>query len=144
MIIVRFAILSIFCTVVCRILITVYAWMSIPWASGWPWALYALIALAFAGILPAVARNRPFFAFLFSSAIIAALVFLFSFALYPNIVISNITPEYNLNIVNAASSPKTLGVMTIIAAVGVPIVLIYTAAIYRVFRGKVKLSEHGY
>jgi cytochrome d ubiquinol oxidase subunit II len=135
---------SLICAAICYILVSIYAWISIPEAAGWPWALSALIVLAFAGILPAVSRSRPFFAFLFSSLIIAVLVFLFSFALYPNIVISNISPEYNLNIVNAASSSKTLGVMTIIAAVGVPIVLIYTVAVYRVFRGKVKITNHSY
>jgi cytochrome d ubiquinol oxidase subunit II len=131
---------SLICAAACYVLVNVYAYISIPEASGWPWALSTLILLAFVGILPAVSRNRSFLAFLFSSLIIAILVFLFSFALYPNIVISNISPEYNLTIVNAASSSKTLGVMTIIAAVGVPIVLIYTAAIYRVFRGKTALD----
>ncbi|MDR0310672.1 MAG: cytochrome d ubiquinol oxidase subunit II, partial [Acidobacteriota bacterium] len=135
---------SIVCATVCYVLTAVYAWINISEASGWPWALSALIVLAFAGILPAVSKNRPFIAFILSSLIIAVLVFQFSFGLYPNIVISNISPEYNLNIVNAASSSKTLGVMTIIAAVGVPIVLIYTVAIYRVFRGKVKLTKHSY
>jgi len=125
-------------------LVTVYAWVAVPAASGWPWALVVLIALAFAGILPAVSAGRPFVAFLCSSLAIAVLVFLFSFALYPNLVISNIDPEFSLNIVNAASSPKTLGVMTVIAAVGVPVVLIYTALIYRAFRGKTKLTDHSY
>ena len=129
---------------VCYVLTAVYTWLSIPHATGLPWVLSSLIVLAFAGILPAVSTNRPFFAFVFSSLIITVMVFQFSFAMYPNIVISNISPEYNLNIVNAASSSNTLGVMTIIAAVGVPIVLIYTAVVYRIFRGKVKLSEHSY
>jgi cytochrome d ubiquinol oxidase subunit II len=118
--------------------------MNIPHATGLPLLLHALIILAFFGTRPAVSKNRPFLAFTFSSLIIAILVFLFSFALYPNIVISNISPEYNLNIVNAASSPKTLGTMTVIAAIGVPVVLIYTAAIYRMFRGKVKITKHSY
>ena len=135
---------SLICAAVCYVLVAVCTWISIPHAAGWPWALSVLIVLAFAGILPAVSRNRPFFAFIFSSLIIAVLVFLFSFALYPNIVISNISPEYNLNIVNAASSSKTLGVMTVIAAIGVPIVLIYTAVIYRLFRGRVKITKHSY
>ncbi|MDR0842001.1 MAG: cytochrome d ubiquinol oxidase subunit II [Acidobacteriota bacterium] len=128
----------------CWVMVTICTWVSLPSASGWPWALVVLIALAFAGILPAVAANRPFIAFLLSSLAIAVLVFLFSFALYPNLVISNLASEYNLNIVNAASSPKTLGVMTVIAGVGVPIVLIYTAFVYRMFRGKVKLTDHSY
>ena len=136
---------SFICAAVCYSLVTFYAMTRIPEASGWPqYVLSPLIVLAGALILPAVSRNRPFIAFLFSSLIIAVLVFLFSFALYPNIVISNISPEYNLTVSNAASSSKTLGVMTIIAAIGVPVVLIYTTAIYRVFRGKVKITKHSY
>ena len=135
---------SLICAAAFAVLVAVYTWVSIPHAAGLPWVLCVLIVLAFSGIIPAVSKNRPFFAFLFSSLIIAIFVFLFSFALYPNIVISNISPEYNLNIVNAASSSKTLGVMTVIAAVGVPIVLIYTTAVYRVFRGKVKITKHSY
>ena len=132
------------CTTAFYTLVVVYTWVFVPSATGWPWSLAALIILAFVVILSAVYRNHPFVAFLASSLAIAALIFMFSFALYPNLVISSISREFNLNIVNAASSQKTLGVMTIIAAVGVPIVLIYTAAIYRTFRGKVKLTDQSY
>lgn len=53
-------------------------------------------------------------------------------------------PQYGVTIMNAASSPRTLSIMLIIAAIGMPIVLCYTAAIYWTFRGKVHLGEHSY
>ncbi|HUA66804.1 MAG TPA: cytochrome d ubiquinol oxidase subunit II [Alphaproteobacteria bacterium] len=53
-------------------------------------------------------------------------------------------PENSLDIYNASSSHKTLGIMLIIAGIGVPIVLAYTACIYWIFRGKVKLSKSSY
>ena len=50
----------------------------------------------------------------------------------------------SLNLVNAASTQKTLGIMLLFAAIGVPLVLVYTATIYRIFRGKVKLGPMSY
>ena len=52
--------------------------------------------------------------------------------------------EWSLTIANASSSARTLQTMFIIALIGVPLVLLYTAYIYRVFRGKVKLDESSY
>ena len=39
---------------------------------------------------------------------------------------------------------KTLGIMLVIAIIGVPLVLAYTASIYWVFRGKVRLDRSSY
>ena len=39
---------------------------------------------------------------------------------------------------------KTLQIMLIIAGLGVPLVLAYTASIYWIFRGKVKLDASSY
>jgi cytochrome d ubiquinol oxidase subunit II len=110
----------------------------------WSWVIVVLTVLAFANIPRAIFLGRPFHAFLSSSSTILALVFLFSFTLYPNLVVSSISPGYSLNIFNAASSQKTLSIMAIIALVGMPFVLCYTAAIYWAFRGKVKITEHSY
>lgn len=110
----------------------------------WSWTIVVLTILAFANIPRAIFLGRPFYAFLSSSLTIAALVFLFSFTLYPNLVVSSISPEYSLTVFNASSSTKTLTIMGIIALIGMPFVLAYTAAIYWAFRGKVKISEHSY
>ena len=53
-------------------------------------------------------------------------------------------PENSLDIYSGASSPKTLQIMLIIALIGMPLVLAYTASIYWIFRGKVKLEPHSY
>ncbi|MEN6436909.1 MAG: cytochrome d ubiquinol oxidase subunit II [Anaerolineaceae bacterium] len=54
--------------------------------------------------------------------------------LFPNVMVSSIDPQFNLTITNAASGPNTLRVMTIIAAIFVPIVLAYQAWSYWIFR----------
>ncbi|MFN3781834.1 MAG: cytochrome d ubiquinol oxidase subunit II [Candidatus Kapaibacteriota bacterium] len=49
-----------------------------------------------------------------------------------------------MTIYNAASSQKTLTIMLVIAIIGVPFVLAYTAGIYWIFRGKVKTEDLNY
>ena len=71
-------------------------------------------------------------------ALIAGLLGLAGLSLYPNLVYSNPAPEFSLTIVNAASSPRTLKIMLIIALIGMPLVLAYTIAVYRIFKGKVE------
>ena len=110
----------------------------------WAWGIVVLNVLAIANIPRAISQRRPGYAFVSSSATIAALVCLFGMALYPNLVTSRPTVENSLTIYNAASSPKTLGIMTIIAAIGMPFVIAYTGIVYWTFRGKVRLEEHSY
>jgi cytochrome d ubiquinol oxidase subunit II len=110
----------------------------------WVWIVVLLNILAIANIPRAIHHNRPLYAFISSSATIAALVFLFGVALFPNMVVSTLNPAWNLTIYNAAASQKTLGIMRVIAFCGMPFVLAYTATIYWVFRGKVQLGKFSY
>jgi cytochrome d ubiquinol oxidase subunit II len=65
--------------------------------------------------------------------IILATVMVFS-GLYPRLMISTLDPAYSLDIYNAASSPYTLKVITIVAAIFVPIVVAYQGWTYWIFR----------
>ena len=103
-----------------------------------------LNGLAIANIPREIHHGREWRAFLSSCASMAALMLLFGIGMYPDMVYSTPVTEHSLTIYNAASSPKTLTIMLIIAGLGLPIVLAYTAAIYWIFRGKVKLDEHSY
>lgn len=106
--------------------------------------LAILNMLAIANIPRAILSGKDFFAFLSSSASIAALLLLFALGLFPDLVYASNNPEYSLNIYNAASSSKTLEIMLIIALAGFPFVLAYTISIYWIFRGKVKLTRMSY
>ncbi|MBN2491352.1 MAG: cytochrome d ubiquinol oxidase subunit II [Planctomycetes bacterium] len=108
------------------------------------WAGVGVGVLAIAGIPWALRRGRAFLGFLGSSVTIAALVFLFAAALYPNLVPAT-DPQHSLSLFSVArSSAKTLSIMLLIAGIGMPLVLTYTAVVYWTFRGKVKLGEHSY
>ncbi len=132
------------------LLVTIMTLVLIPRATGnfesypWAWGLVLLNILAIANIPRAMYLRRAGYAFISSSATIAALVCLFGLALFPNLVTSSPTPANSLTIYNAASSPKTLGIMAIIAALGMPFVITYTAIVYWTFRGKVEIEPHSY
>ncbi len=111
-----------------------------------PWLFIVPIAnmLAIANIPREIHKGRDFRAFLSSCAAMAALMALFGLDMYPHLILSNPDPANSLTIYNAASSGKTLGIMGVIALIGMPLVLAYTASIYWIFRGKVKLDEGSY
>lgn len=129
---------------------TIYSLVEVPTAAaslrGMPlvWGAVALNVLAVANIPRAIYQGRPGTAFVSSAATIAALVLLFGVALFPNLIVSSTDPAWSLTIYNAASSAKTLGIMQVIAFLGMPFVLAYTAVIYWVFRGKVQLGKFSY
>lgn len=75
--------------------------------------------------------NRAFIAG--GLTIASATTMVFS-GLYPRLLISTLDPAYSLTIHNASSSQYTLTVMSIVAAIFVPIVLIYQGWTYWVFR----------
>lgn len=103
----------------------------------------ALLA-ALANIPREISKDRPGRVFLSSSAVIFLLMAIFGTGMFPNLVASHPNPEHSLTLYNAASSPKTLGIMLVITAIGMPLVLVYTALVYRIFRGKVKLDGSSY
>jgi cytochrome d ubiquinol oxidase subunit II len=85
--------------------------------------------------------GRAFFA---SAATIAFLLFSVAAGLFPNLLISSTDAKYNLNLSNSAAANNTLQVMLIFALIGMPFVLLYTAGVQYLFRGKVQLSQDSY
>lgn len=83
-------------------------------------------------------KNRNGWAFVMTSVTIAfALTTMFQI-MYPRVMISSLNPEWSLTIYNASSTPYTLTVMTIVAVIFVPIVLIYQGWSYWVFRKRIE------
>jgi cytochrome d ubiquinol oxidase subunit II len=76
-------------------------------------------------------------AFVATTVTIAGMVLSIFSDLYPNVLISTLNPAYNLTVHNTASSPYALRVMTIIVAIFLPVVLVYQAWTYHVFRRRV-------
>jgi cytochrome d ubiquinol oxidase subunit II len=89
-------------------------------------------------------RGREYAAFVASSVMIFLLLVSGAVGIYPNLLISTTDPAYDLTIFNAASADNTLQVALVIALIGMPFVLLYTAGVYFIFRGKTVVESEGY
>jgi cytochrome d ubiquinol oxidase subunit II len=85
-----------------------------------------------------VRRKRMGLAFSMTMITIGASLVTFFLLLYPDVMISTIDPDYSLTIYNSASSPYTLQIMTIVALIFVPLVLLYQGWTYWIFRKRIK------
>jgi cytochrome d ubiquinol oxidase subunit II len=84
-------------------------------------------------------------AFASSCLNIVCLLVLYAIGTYPNVIRSIDDPHHlSLTIYNSASSKFTLEILFIIAVIGIPLVVVYTMAVYYIFHGKVKIDPHSY
>ncbi len=113
------------------------------WVAGAAWLVPAVFVVATLAVPVLLRLDRAGAAFVASSTAIAALLGILGIGLYPTIVPSTGTGAA-LTTANASSSDLTLTVMLVIALVGMPLVLAYTAFVYHRFRGKVTLDEAGH
>lgn len=111
-----------------------------------PWILLLVALGAFATVMipQCLKRHREGWAFIASCTVMGSLMALLGASMFPNLVYSLPDTANSLTAYNACSSQKTLEVMTTIALCGMPVVLSYSAAIYWIFRGKVKLNDMSY
>jgi cytochrome d ubiquinol oxidase subunit II len=146
----RWAMSSIIFFVICAATTTMATLLYVPHMADrvrvhpWLFSIVLVNMLAIANIPREFHHNRDWLAFLSSCGAIITLMLLFGLNLFPNLVYSLPNPENSLDIYNAASSHKTLGIMLVIACIGVPVVIAYTVCIYWIFRGKVKLDRMSY
>jgi cytochrome d ubiquinol oxidase subunit II len=98
--------------------------------------LLAPAALLLTGYL--LRRKREGWAFVTMVVSIAATLTTFFLILFPRVMVSSLDPAWSLTIYNAASTPYTLTVMTVVALIFVPVVLIYQGWTYWVFRKRIE------
>ena len=100
-----------------------------------------LAILAVLAAATAVYARRDGFAFAATTVTIAACILAIFADLYPNLMVSSTSKAYSLTVHNAASTPYSLKAMTVVVVVFLPLVLIYQAWTYYVFRRRVSASE---
>ena len=76
-------------------------------------------------------------AFIMTSLTIVFSTITLFMGLFPRVMVSSSNPEWSLTIYNASSSPYTLQIMTIVAVIFVPLVLLYQIWTYIVFKKRV-------
>ncbi|MGB5986697.1 MAG: cytochrome d ubiquinol oxidase subunit II [Desulfobacterales bacterium] len=102
--------------------------------------LIAAPGLAFVGAMLALIlcnSGRPGLGFVCSALSVSGVILTATLGLFPFIMPSSTSPNTSLTIYDAVSSHHTLNIMFIAVVVFLPIVLLYTAWVYRVMRGKI-------
>lgn len=97
-----------------------------------------LAVLAAAWLVSARREGWAFAATTFAMA--SAILFIFT-ELYPRVMVSSTSPAYSLTINNAASGSYALKVMTVVVVVFLPLVLLYQAWTYYVFRQRLSPGD---
>jgi cytochrome d ubiquinol oxidase subunit II len=104
-------------------------------------AVSVLAAVALVGALVANRLGREGWTFVATAATIALAVTALFLHLYPNVMPSSTNAAYSLTITNAASTDYTLTIMTVVAVVFTPLVLLYQGWTYWVFRKRVSADR---
>jgi len=102
----------------------------------------ALIAIAFAVVSYTANRaGKEGRAFVTLGAFLALSMAATFGASYPVVLPSTISHAFDLTVANASSAPYTLGVMSVVACFGIPLVLAYQAWTYWVFRKRISAAQ---
>jgi cytochrome d ubiquinol oxidase subunit II len=116
------------------------AWLDNFSRHKWLWAL-PLGALISASLTIQMLSLRLSGMALFTSGLAqAATILTAGVGLFPFIMPSSTNPDESLTVWDASSSAKTLAIMLIAVIIFLPIVLAYTAWVYRVLRGRISLE----
>ena len=86
-------------------------------------------------------RRMEGWAFIMTALHIVLTQITFYTLMFPRVMISSTNPAYNLTIYNASSSQYTLTVMSIIALIFVPVVLLYQGWTYYMFRKRITAEK---
>jgi cytochrome bd ubiquinol oxidase subunit II len=100
-----------------------------------------LAILAAIAAVPLVYASREGWAFTATTVTIAFCILSIFTDLYPNVMVSSTNSAYNLTVHNTASTPYSLKAMTVVVVVFLPLVLLYQAWTYYVFRRRVSRSD---
>jgi cytochrome bd ubiquinol oxidase subunit II len=112
--------------------------------TGVEWLVVVLAAIT-AGLLVVapglIAAGRAGLAFAVSAVAIAMLFVALFVDLFPHTMVSSISPRYDMTLNVSASSHYTLSVMTVVAVILIPVVLLYQGWTYWVFRKRLSAED---
>ncbi|MEI7824529.1 MAG: cytochrome d ubiquinol oxidase subunit II [Chlorobiaceae bacterium] len=93
--------------------------------------------LALVSVIFMLQKNAAAWAFAMTTVAIAFSTITIFMGLYPRLLVSSLNPAWTLTIYNSSSSEYSLGIMSIVALMFIPVILIYQGWSYWVFRQRV-------
>jgi cytochrome bd ubiquinol oxidase subunit II len=121
-------------------------WCQLAYGKAWMWLVVGVAAIGLVGITVMVRAGREAVAFLLSAAVTAGAVVMVFGAMYPNVLTvtldgQDVSSMVDTTIAGASSSDGTLRVMTGVAVLMIPIVIIYQAWTYWAFRRRIATGD---
>lgn len=104
---------------------------------GFPLPLQALGVIAVLGAAYLIHAGQEGWAFAASAGAVATTVVSIFVGLSPNVMASSTSKAFSLTVSNSSSASYALTVMTVVAVIFLPLVLLYQGWSYRVFRARV-------
>jgi cytochrome d ubiquinol oxidase subunit II len=131
---------------VATLVFLVATWFATPlYGNYFAYPVLFLVVLIVVVVLSAerifVGKAHYFKAWFASVLTIIGITFFGVIGLFPNMVPSSIDSGFSLTAFNSASSPLTLKIMLMVALIFIPIVLLYQAWTYNLFKGKVTMED---
>jgi cytochrome bd-type quinol oxidase subunit 2 len=108
-----------------------------------PGVVPILVAVAAIAAAVLVHPRREALAFTATAVALGGTVATLFVQLYPRVMVSSTNPAFDLTVQSTAASPYALKVMTVVAAVFLPLVLLYQGWSYYVFRRRLTLADIG-
>jgi cytochrome d ubiquinol oxidase subunit II len=105
------------------------------------WLAPVLAVAGAASTLVLLRAGRAGLAFIASGTCVAATILTAGVALFPFLMPSSTHPDQGLTVWDASSSARTLGIMLVAVLIFLPVVLAYTAWVFRVLRGWITLES---
>ncbi len=102
-----------------------------------------VVAIVLLAAVALAARRREGWAFAATALAVGGMAVAVFTALYPALLPSLSAPAFDLTVANSASAPYTLGVLSVIGAVFLPLVILYQSWSYWVFRRRVRPADVG-
>ena len=117
------------------------AWAHLQYGSGASVVVAVLAAVALVAGLVANRLAREGWAFVGTAVAVALGVVSLFVALFPNVMPSTLDPAWSLTVGNASSTPYTLKVLTVIAGIFLPLVMLYQGWTYWVFKKRITVER---
>jgi cytochrome bd ubiquinol oxidase subunit II len=127
--------------VVAVLAVVFLGWTQLQRGDVWSAILAVAAAVSFLVGWLAITMGREGWAFVASAAAIALAVTTLFVALYPDVMPTTLDDGASLTVDNASSTPYTLTIMTWVAVIFTPIVLLYQGWTYWVFRKRIGIHH---
>ncbi len=131
------------CLVAAAVVVVFVVWTQVILGRVIPSPVPVVAIVAILAALWLLLEHRVGWAFLLSCVAMAGVIVTLFVSLYPRVMVSSTSTAFSLTVRNASSSAYTLKVMTVVALVFLPLVLIYQGWTYYVFRRRLTGGARG-